>query len=262
MEVQQHTVTPIPALSDNYIWAILSGDSRYCVVVDPGDATPVLTFLQKHNLELSAILLTHHHWDHTNGVMELVRKHPNTMVYGPAIEPVGGMTHQLNAGDTLTLPDIDLTLEVFHIPGHTLGHIAFYGDGLLFCGDTLFTAGCGKIFEGTPEQMYQSLSTLANLPDDTQIYCGHEYTEKNLQFASAVEPNNQDIKKRIESVQQQRQQGLPTVPASLTIEKQTNPFLRTQQTNVIKAAERYAEHSMHTDAEVLQTLREWKNQEY
>lgn len=259
MDKQRPDVVPIPALSDNYIWAVLPTQSNHCVIVDPGEATPVLDFLQAHNRTLSAILITHHHYDHTQGIQTVLSHYPNTPVYGPALEHVDGVTVALQDGDTVSLPACGLTFLVRHIPGHTLGHIAFIGHGMAFTGDTLFTAGAGKIFEGTPEQMAQSLATLAALPEDTLIYCGHEYTEHNLAFAKAVEPKNVDIDQRLMQVQARRAKQLPTVPAPLSVELRTNPFLRTRQDSVITAAEQYANTALTNSVQVLMTIREWKN---
>lgn len=257
-----HQIVGIPALGDNYIWTIIDDKNGVCAIVDPGEAPPVLTFLEERDLTLAAILITHHHWDHTGGVLELLNHFPDIDVFGPSKEPVEGMTHLLNDGDNIAIQPLSLQFKVNHIPGHTLGHIAIHGNGILFSGDTLFTAGCGKIFEGTPEQMLQSLKTLSQLPDETLVYCGHEYTQSNLKFAAAVEPENPDIQTRIKEVDQLRADGKPTVPARLALEKKTNPFLRTQQKSVINAAENFAGRSLESEVEVLHAIREWKNKEY
>lgn len=251
-------ILPIKALSDNYIWCLMKASNRCCVIVDPGDADPVLEALATHQLKLTAILITHHHWDHTDGIAKIIEQF-NVPVYGPAKEVVDGVTDHLNEGNQVTLDDLDLTLHVTHIPGHTLGHIAYYGHGLLFSGDTLFTGGCGKIFEGTVEQMYSSLAKLAELKENTLVYCGHEYTANNLKFAQLVEPNNPEIAERIKEVAKLRAQDLPTVPATLSIEKSSNPFLRCTHPNVIKAAEAHCGHTLHTPQDVLGVIRAWKN---
>jgi hydroxyacylglutathione hydrolase len=251
-------VLAIPALSDNYIWCLADPDQHRCVIVDPGEAAPVLATLKAKQLELSAILITHHHWDHCQGVPELISQIP-VPVYGPALEPVAGQTHPLNEGDQLSLLDGALSLNILHIPGHTLGHIAYFNEELLLSGDTLFTAGCGKIFEGTAEQMLDSLNKLAALPDHTLVYCGHEYTAANLKFALAVEPHNPDIQQRIAEVKYLRSQNHRTVPAPLSLEKRTNPFLRCKEPSVIEAAQHYANTSLNTTSEVLATIRQWKN---
>jgi hydroxyacylglutathione hydrolase len=251
-------VLPIKALSDNYIWCLMNTANRCCVIVDPGEADPVLEMLRTHQLKLTGILITHHHWDHTQGIAKIVAEF-NVPVYGPAREAVDGVTDHLQDGNQIRLDDLDLTLHVSHIPGHTLGHIAYHGHDLLFSGDTLFTGGCGRIFEGTVEQMYSSLTTLAALKQTTLIYCGHEYTAANLKFAQLVEPNNPDIQLRIQEVTKLRAQDLPTVPGPLSIEKLTNPFLRCNQQDVIKAAETYSGKTLATPEEVLGIIREWKN---
>jgi hydroxyacylglutathione hydrolase len=252
------TVKLINALSDNYIACLINPDNRQCVVVDPGDAAAVFKFLTHHNLILSGILITHHHWDHTNGIMGLLTTF-DVPVYGPAIEPVTGMTHPLNDGDQVTLDNLDLMLKVIHVPGHTLGHIAYHNNQLLFAGDTLFTGGSGRIFEGTVEQMYTSLSTLAALNENTLLYCGHEYTAENLKFAQLVEPHNLDIQDRVQQVTQLREKKLPTIPAPLSIEKLTNPFLRCHHPDVTTAAEIHAGKILSTPQQVLGVIRQWKN---
>lgn len=251
-------VTPINALTDNYIWCVVNRANRHCVIVDPGEATPVLSMLRANQLILSAILITHHHWDHTSGISEILAQY-DVPVYGPAHEPVLGMTHHLNGGDTLALDDVNLKFHVMDIPGHTLGHIAYYTPGIAFTGDTLFTGGCGKIFEGTIDQMFASLMSLKALDDDTLIYCGHEYTASNLKFAQIVEPDNIDIQQRIEQVTRLRESQMPSVPAALATEKLTNPFLRCDHEAVIRAAERYSGHKLMSPADVLGVIREWKN---
>jgi len=253
------TITPIAALRDNYIWCICNADNQHCVIVDPGDAQPVLAALTEHNLQLAAILITHHHADHSHGISGIVAKHP-APVYGPAHDPVARLDHRLVEGDVVSIDSMPLHCQVLDIPGHTLGHIAYYGHGLLFCGDTLFTGGCGRIFEGTPQQMWQSLQKLAALDDDTQVYCGHEYTQANLAFAIKVEPNNTLLQQRIVDTRAARAEGHPTVPAALRLEKQTNPFLRCQEPTVKQAAELHCGHPLDTPVEVLSTIRAWKNQ--
>lgn len=249
-------VLPISAFKDNYIWLILNADTRLGCIVDPGDAKPVLTTLKELNIKLESILITHHHQDHVGGVKELL-SHYNVPVYGPMHE-ADCVTKRLHDNEQFNLANIG-GFKVIEIPGHTLGHIAYYGDRMLFCGDTLFTAGCGRLFEGTAEQMYQSLNKLAALPEDTNIYCGHEYTLANLKFAQAVEPNNNDIAERIIRVAELRHENLPTVPALLKAEKLTNPFLRCEVSDVIAMAEKHAGKNLLTPVEVFACLRDWKN---
>jgi len=252
-------ITPIDALQDNYIWLLRETNHRGAIVVDPGEAKPVLETLTRGQLSLTAILVTHHHWDHTNGIAELLKQYPTAIVFGPAKEKVFGCKHFMQENDQTAIPNFSTQFKVLDIPGHTLGHIAYYGANALFCGDTLFTAGCGRIFEGTPEQMYQSLSKLAALPATTKIYCGHEYTLANLKFAAHVEPNNTDTQQRIKQVQQLRAQQLPSVPATLMLELQTNPFLRCESPSIISAVEYHIKKKLDNPVDVFAHLREWKN---
>lgn len=252
------TVVPIPALKDNYIWMLVDSDLQQAVVVDPGDAKPVLQALKLSSLKLTAILITHHHWDHTNGIGKLL-EHYAVPVFGPAREDVDGKNVSLSEGEQVELFNGSVKLSVLDIPGHTHGHIAYHRHGVLFSGDTLFTAGCGRVFEGTPEQMYHSLSKLAVLSEETLVYCGHEYTLANLHFAQVVEPNNLDINERIQRVSVLRNQNLPTVPAALHEEKLTNPFLRCHLDAVKQSAEQHANKKLSSPAEVFAVIRQWKN---
>lgn len=251
-------VLTIPAFQDNYLWLI--HDGKHAVVVDPGDATPVLATLAEHRLALAAILLTHHHPDHVGGVPELLR-HFNVPVFGPRQEAIPQITHPLGEGDAITLPELALQLSVLDVPGHTLGHIAYiaHEQSWLFCGDTLFAGGCGRLFEGTPEQMVASLSKLAALPDKTQIFCAHEYTLANLRFASEVEPENIAIKARIQHEQAKRDQGHPTVPSTIALEKSTNPFLRYREPGIADRLAVTGHLSEREPIAVFAALRQWKN---
>jgi hydroxyacylglutathione hydrolase len=248
------TISPVPAFADNYIWVLQREDQA--VVVDPGDAQPVLTYLQQHGLHLAAILITHHHGDHVGGLPRLARN--GVPVYGPRAEAdsIRRLTHTLDDGDRIDV--LGLSLSALAIPGHTAGHIAFYGEGLLFCGDTLFSAGCGRLFEGTPAQMHASLQRLAALPGSTQVYCGHEYTLANLTFAQAVEPHNSAVTRAMATARDQRARGLPTLPSTLTHERAVNPSLRVDQPDVIAAATRAGADSGEAVA-VFATLRHWKD---
>lgn len=248
----------IPALSDNYIWAIIDKKTETALIVDPGEAAPVQAFLKQQSLTLLGILITHHHWDHTDGISALRKAYP-VPVFGPAIENIVEKTDPLNERDTLTMDHFPLSFTTLSIPGHTLGHIAYYSPGILFCGDTLFASGCGRVFEGTYEQMYLSLQKIAALPHETEIYCAHEYTLANLRFAKHVEPNNRDIDKRIEQVSALRDQGLPSLPSLLRDEKATNPFLRCHTKDVIASAEHYAGQSLADPIAVFTVLRKWKD---
>jgi hydroxyacylglutathione hydrolase len=217
------TITPIPAFQDNYIWLI--SNHRHAVVVDPGDAKPVIAYLEQHQLQLDAILITHHHADHIDGVDALVAHHP-CKVYAPAKESYSFAHQPVANQQVIRFPHLELTLEVIDVPGHTLGHVAYYGANSLFCGDTLFGAGCGRLFEGTPSQMFDSLQKLAQLPAETAVYCTHEYTEHNLKFALTLEPNNADLIERVKYTESLRAAHQPSLPSSMGLELHTNPFLR------------------------------------
>lgn len=250
-------IIPIPALKDNYIWLIV-GSNQQAVVVDPGDAAPVLKTLNQYGLSLAAILVTHHHWDHTNGIDELLQHH-SVPVFSSQQDKVSGVNHFVGQDDEVNLSKQGLSFRVIEIPGHTLGHLAYYGHGVVFTGDTLFTGGCGRLFEGTAEQMCTSLNKLKALPEDTLVYCGHEYTENNLRFALAVEPNNPHLLQRSNKIKELRSKNQPTVPATIEEEKQTNPFLRCEIPEVIKAAEKFAGRPLKNPVEVFTVIREWKN---
>ena len=256
-----HQPNPIPAfhLLQNYLW--LLHDDSVAWIVDPGDAGPVNETLQKHQYQLEGILLTHHHWDHVNGARDLREKH-NAPIYGPANSPFEHIDHPLKNGEHIDI--IDRKFEIMTIPGHTLDHIAYYSAATaqskpwLFCGDVLFAGGCGRVFEGDAKMMWDSLSKLANLPDDTEVYCGHEYTVDNLHFARHIEPNNQVVQKRLELEMSRRADGVPTLPSSIALEKQTNPFLRPADRN-LRVAMGYVDNSHVDDVTVFAKLREQKD---
>lgn len=252
------TLHPVPAFNDNYLW--LLHDQQQAWVVDPGDAAPVQAYLQQHGLTLAGILLTHHHHDHIDGVAEL-RQIWNCPVFGPAFEELPEPLQRVAGGETLQL--LGLNVQVLPVPGHTSGHVAYFAEvpgqaPLLFCGDTLFSAGCGRLFEGTPAQMHQSLQSLAALPDATRVCCAHEYTLSNLRFAQAVEPGNPDVTQHLAHCQALRAQGQPTLPSTVAQEKRINPFLRCQVPEVQAMARSQAPQA-HTPLEVFTALREWKN---
>ncbi len=248
-------IDPIPAFTDNYIWVMQQGDAA--LVVDPGDAEPVLRVLRERNLRLEAIVVTHHHADHVGGVETLVRAF-GTPVYGPSNSPYHGIDRHLRGGDRVTL--LGHEFSVLAVPGHTLDHIACWCPalGILFCGDTLFACGCGRLFEGTAAQMHASLSALARLPDATLVYCAHEYTLGNLRFARAVEPANIALQHRQENCQLQRKRGEPTVPSTLGEEKATNPFLRCAEPQVRAAVQPRLAPGADAVA-VFGALRSWKD---
>ncbi len=238
---------------------MVCNDARtHVVAVDPGDARPVHDFLRHERLALAAILCTHHHADHVGGAAELAGADA-IPVYGPATEAIGAVTHPAREGDVLALPAVGLTLRVLEIPGHTRGHIAYEGGGFLFCGDTLFSAGCGRLFEGTAAQMHRSLSRLAALPEATEVYCGHEYTLANLRFALAVEPANRDALAYRQEAQALQSQDRPTLPSTIGRERRINPFLRTTEPGVRKAAEQQAGQRLEDDVAVFAALRRWKD---
>ena len=252
----------LPAFSDNYLW--LWQQDKMAVMVDPGDTAPVLQALAKERLTLAAILVTHHHADHVGGVREL-HLATGATVYGPAREDVPAPFTPVMQGDQLEL--MGQAVQVLDVPGHTAGHVAYFlrdasPSPVLFCGDTLFSGGCGRIFEGTPEQMLASLDLLASLPASTQVCCAHEYTLSNLRFALAVEPSNTDLQTYMAHCQQLRAQGAPTLPAQLGLELQINPFLRARHTDVRHAVAQHAGLSaleQTDDVAVFAALREWKN---
>ncbi|GAB1395173.1 hydroxyacylglutathione hydrolase [Rhodocyclaceae bacterium] len=249
-------IEPIPAFEDNYIWAIREGDQ--VAVVDPGEAAPVERYLEKVGARLTAILVTHHHGDHTGGIAELVARHL-VPVYGPTREAQAVVTHPLAEGERVTVLGIDFT--IMEVPGHTLGHVVYYArDVGLFCGDTLFGAGCGRVFEGTLTQMHASLACIAALPAATQIYCAHEYTASCLRFARTVEPDNAAIAARMEAVQRQRNVQQPSVPSTLAEELATNPFLRWQAPGVIAAATAHLGRPPANDTETFSAIRIWRDQ--
>ncbi|MBX3708672.1 MAG: hydroxyacylglutathione hydrolase [Gammaproteobacteria bacterium] len=251
------TIKPIRTLKDNYVWVIINNASHTAVIIDPGEADPVITFLNDNKLSLLAVLITHHHWDHTNGIPGIIN-HSDVPIYGPAAEKIPSVTNIVFENIQIDIPGFP-TLQALDIPGHTIGHIAYYSPGILFCGDTLFAAGCGRIFEGTAAQMYSSLQKIAALPEDTKIYCAHEYTLNNLRFAATVEPSNKKINERIQSVTELRHKNLPSLPSTLREEKETNPFLRCHEPELRIHAEEHIGQTLTTPIAIFTALRQWKN---
>lgn len=250
---------PIPAFTDNYIWALTNTASGQVCVVDPGDAEPVLKFLAHRNLQLSHILITHHHPDHTGGLLQLAEKF-SPQVFGPDNPSIQGITDVLHEGDIARV--WELQFRIIEVPGHTLDHIAYYSDDesppALFCGDTLFAAGCGRLFEGSPSQMHQSLDKLKSLPDDTLVYCTHEYTLANLKFASAADPDNTDLQARCQREQQKRDEDTPTLPSTIALERATNPFLRSDDSNILANLQSRGLNSSDP-VDSFAALRQWKD---
>jgi len=252
------TVTPVPAFADNYLWLAHGDSADRAMVVDPGDAAPVLLALEAAGRQLDTILITHHHPDHIGGVADLVAR-TGAQVFGPARESLPFDHQAVSGGDTVRLPGLGLSFVVLDVPGHTAGHVAYYGHGAVFCGDTLFSGGCGRLFEGTAEQMLASLDALAALPDDTRVYCAHEYTLANLRFALAVEPANADLRAWQAEAAALRERNVPTVPTTIGREKRVNPFLRARAPAIRRAAEAHAGMPLGTPVAVFAEVRRWKD---
>lgn len=252
-------VVPIPAFDDNYIWAIHSPDGKQIAVVDPGSADAVSDYLKRSATRLAAILITHHHQDHTGGVAQLVSEF-EVPVYGPADSPFRGITKPLRDADSLRLFGSQFTVKA--VPAHTLDHIAYLvsdSTPQLFCGDTLFLAGCGRLFEGSAAQMLAAMNYFKSLPDETEVYCTHEYSLANLRFAQAVEPNNPQIQATMERCGKLREQNQPTLPSQIAVERAINPYMRVNQPEVRKQAEQFSGQTLESDVSVLAAVREWKN---
>jgi hydroxyacylglutathione hydrolase len=254
-------IDALPAFSDNYIWLLQDPSSKSCAVVDPGDAGPVVNWLAQHSdWTLSDILITHHHHDHVGGVIQL-KQLTGARVSGPTAESIPARDLALADHDRISV--LGLEFEVIAVPGHTCGHIAFYhaddSAPLLFCGDTLFAAGCGRLFEGTPAQMHQSLGRLDALPGNTLVYCAHEYTLSNLRFAQAVEPHNVEVAERLTQVTRLRSEGSITLPSNLALERLTNPFIRTGETSVKEKVDERTGRDNLSPEEIFASLRAWKD---
>lgn len=249
-------VYPVKAFRDNYIWTI--HNETHAVVVDPGESQPVIDFLKSKKLNLLAILITHHHPDHIGGIKNLTDRQ-DIPVYGPKTETIPSITHKLVEGDSVCLSALDMTLKVLDIPGHTAGHIAYVDDHRLFCGDTLFSCGCGRIFEGSPPQMFHSIEKLTALPDSTNVYCTHEYTLSNIKFARIVEPDNKDLENYEKIVEHKLANKQVSLPTSIGLEKTINPFLRCKEPSVIQAAQTQSKTPVSNEIEVFATIRSWKD---
>lgn len=255
-------IEALHAFSDNFIWMLKPASDQPVTVVDPGDAGPVLARLSELERPLGAILVTHKHSDHIGGIPQLLQAFPDATVFGPADEPIASLTERVGDGDRVRIPGDDNPFTVIDVPGHTEGHIAYYRDGLLFCGDTLFSVGCGRVFSGSFEQLHDSLLRIAALPGDTLCYCAHEYTLDNIGFAKWVEPENPALATREQACHQLLDDGRNTVPMDLVGEKACNPFLRFLQPTVVAALEAHYGRTMADSRDSFRCLRQWKDREY
>ncbi|GIU14254.1 hydroxyacylglutathione hydrolase [Shewanella sp. MBTL60-007] len=253
-------ITPLPAFDDNYIWLFQSQQNAGVYVVDPGDGQVVIDYLSKTQQPLLGILITHHHHDHTGGIAALVAKFGNNLpVYGPQVENITGINRPISASGNITLDHSDLTARIIEVPGHTLGHICYLIEDVLFCGDTLFSGGCGRLFEGSAEQMYNSLTELAQLDDTTKVCCAHEYTLANLAFANRVEPNNEELIDYTQKANALRTQNLPTLPSSIGLEKAINPFLRSDSAEIWQSLSIQFQQPIENPLQGFALLRQWKD---
>jgi hydroxyacylglutathione hydrolase len=250
------SLVPLPAFKDNYLWTL--HDTHHALVVDPGDAAPVLAYLAAHQLTLVGILCTHHHHDHTGGIAELVAAY-HCPVYAPRHEDIPCCTVAVGENDHIEITELGIRFNVLDIPGHTRGHVAYQWAGGVFCGDTLFGCGCGRLFEGTAAQLLHSLHRLSQLPDDTPIYCTHEYTAANIRFALACDPHNTALQQRQRDTQRLRDAGLPTLPSSVALEKSTNPFLRCTEPDIITRILQQTPLTAQDELSVFTAMRHWKN---
>lgn len=266
-------VIAIPAFTDNYIWMLKNKSNKNVLLVDPGDEKTIIYYLQQQALQPTVILITHQHYDHTGGIKKIVELYPDVKIYCPdsvvskpalSIDlPIAEyVTHPLKDGDKIVIEEFDVNFEVLAIPGHTLDHIAYYGEGLVFCGDTIFGCGCGRLFSGSAEQMSASLQRLANLPIDTRVFSAHEYTVDSIGFAKWVEPDNKDLVLRYEIDFAKQEKGIPTMPSTIEIELKTNPFMRCHIAQVKQAAEKFSARELTTNAEVFASIRQWKDSKY
>lgn len=254
------TIAAIPAFNDNYIWAITNNENNTLALVDPGDLSPCLRFIANNSLTLTDILITHHHPDHVGAVSALINHFEQKIsVYGPQGETIPCLTHPLKEDDVVTIPSLAIQLHVIDVPGHTAGHIAYtYGEHL-FCGDTLFSGGCGRLFEGTAEQMLHSLNKFSALSAQTKVYCAHEYTLANLNFALAVDPNNVKLANYYSTVVEKRNNNEATIPTTIGLELAINPFLRTNESSIIQSANKHSSQPITTQVETFAAIRSWKD---
>lgn len=255
-------IIAINAFNDNYIW-LIKADNNHCALVDPGDAQVCIRYLEENDLILSSILITHHHQDHVGGIQSLKSYASNKQwkltVYGPENDGIALLDIKLSENDKVELPELNCQLSVLELPGHTLGHIAYVNEQAVFCGDTLFSGGCGRLFEGTPKQMLTSLNKLSCLPDGTKVYCAHEYTQANLSFAKTVEPNNNTLEQYVGSVNELRSKNIKTIPSTIGLEKAINPFLRSEQNEIINSAKKFTDQDDLSTVEVFAAIRTWKD---
>ncbi|TRX56745.1 hydroxyacylglutathione hydrolase [Thalassomonas sp. M1454] len=265
-------IKAIHAFSDNFIWCIINTSNSHCVLVDPGDANVCIDFIEQNNLHLTDILITHHHSDHVGGLAQLLEfakaNGSAITIYGPATENIKLLDQKLVQDDVISLFDSALSFSVIDLPGHTSGHIAYYcaclnnstdKDDVLFCGDTLFSGGCGRLFEGTAAQMLNSLTKLSNLPEHTKVYCAHEYTLANLHFARTIEPKNSQLQSYYEKVVDLRAKDIATIPSTIGLEKQINPFLRSHCSSIKQVAEQQSTQLLETDVKVFAIIRSLKD---
>ncbi len=250
---------PVPILNDNYVWLIGPPGDRGVLAVDPGEAAPVERTLAESRRQLAGILLTHHHRDHTAGVEELIARTP-VPVWGPRSERIAGVDRPVAEGDVVTVEGTSITLDVIEVPGHTRGHLAYVGGGLALTGDALFAGGCGRLFEGGPEDLARSLARLAALPPSTLVCCAHEYTVANLEFALQAEPSNPALVDRLAWARATRATGRPTLPSTIDEELASNPFLRVSEPEIVASVERRAGRRLTSPVEVLGHLRRWKDE--
>lgn len=252
-----YKISAIKAFTDNYIWSV--HNDKHALVVDPGDAKPVIAFLNEHAISLEVILITHHHYDHTGGIAELREHYPHVKIYGPHNPNIKGLTHRLSENDSVDIAVFGLSFDILQTPGHTLDHIVYVNEDFIFCGDTLFSGGCGRMFEGTPEVFHASLQKLATLPASTKVYCTHEYTQANLEFAISIEPQNKALLAYRDWVIKQRKAEQITLPSSIENECAINPFLRCHNTSVKQSVFKNVGNTTINDVETFAKLRQLKD---